>query len=293
MKDYMQYFPTAVDAGNYVYWFLLDGGGFPELIVDSWLAPGMTTAELKNFTAPLFEQWENLGFSVTPAYYQYETFVEAYEAAFPQDAVGYNTSRAANRLVQRYTEVPSHPIQGDGGMHSGIAANGQVLLPRDSLLNDTQFDTFFTAFRQLYEVGASYIAYTITGGPSGVDIPDNAVNPAWRNAALYLIPFRSWASDSTWEEINSYSEDFTASWMPIIKNATVGSGGYASEGDVLEPGFKESFYGLANYESLLETKRKYDPAGLFYANKGVGSDEWYVTNQLQGLPTQNGRLCRA
>lgn len=174
--------------------------------------------------------------------------------------------------------------------HREIAPNSAT---RDTILDETQFDSFFTAFRELSEVGASYIGYTITGGPSGLDIPDNAVNPAWRNAALYLIPFRSWASNSTWEEINSYSEEFTASWMPIIKNVTSGSGGYASEGDALESDFKESFYGLANYERLSAIKQKYDPTSLFYAHKGVGSDGWYIKDQLQGLPTQNGRLCRA
>lgn len=101
MRYYLQYFPPAVDAGNYVYWFLLNSGGSPQLVVDAWLAPGMTTAQLQNLTAPLFDKWATLGISVTPTYYQYDTFVEAYDAAFPQDAVGYNTSRAANRLVQR------------------------------------------------------------------------------------------------------------------------------------------------------------------------------------------------
>lgn len=102
MKVYIQYSSKTVDAGNYIYWFLMDVGGHPGLIVDAWLAPGMTTAELQNFTAPLFDQWEKLGISVTPTYHQYDSFVEAYDAAFPQDAVGYNTSRAASRLVQRY-----------------------------------------------------------------------------------------------------------------------------------------------------------------------------------------------
>lgn len=119
------------------------------------------------------------------------------------------------------------------------------------------------------------------------------MNAAWRNAALYLIPFRAWNANSTWTEIAGYSEEFTADWMPILKNATAGSGGYASEGDALEPDFKETFYGLDKYQRLADIKEKYDPTGLFYATKGVGSDEWYVTDQLEGLPTQNGRLCRA
>lgn len=80
--------------------------------------------------------------------------------------------------------------------------------------------------------------------------------------------------------------------MPILRNATPGGGAYDSEGDVNEPDFKQSFYGLETYNRLLEIKDKYDPDSLFYANKGVGSDAWVVTDQMAGLPTQNGRLCR-
>jgi len=54
----------------------------------------------------------------------------------------------------------------------------------------------------------------------------------------------------------------------------------------------EAFYG-SNYDRLYALKQKLDPTGLFYAPTGVGSEKWYITNQLAGLPTQNGRLCRA
>lgn len=118
------------------------------------------------------------------------------------------------------------------------------------------------------------------------------MNPAWRDAVFHLLPVRFWDSNSTWDEVALYSDEMTTEWMPIIIDATPGGGGYASEGDVNEVNFKESFYGLEKYERLLEIKEKYDPDSLFYANKAVGSDAWYVTDQLAGLPTQNGRLCR-
>lgn len=56
--------------------------------------------------------------------------------------------------------------------------------------------------------------------------------------------------------------------------------------------WQQSFYGNDTYKRLLALKQKIDPTGLFYAHKGVGSEDWYVTGQLEGLPTQNGRLCR-
>lgn len=31
---------------------------------------------------------------------------------------------------------------------------------------------------------------------------------------------------------------------------------------------------------------------FFHTQIEVGSEYWYVTGQLDGLPTQNGRLCR-
>ncbi|ROW10542.1 hypothetical protein VMCG_01957 [Cytospora schulzeri] len=93
-------------------------------------------------------------------------------------------------------------------------------------------------------------------------------------------------------EVAAYSKDMTEDWMPIIRDASPGSGGEASEGDVNEPDFKQRFYGTDKYERLYGIKQNYDPTSLFYTNKGVGSNEWHVTDQMEGFPTQNGRLCR-
>lgn len=158
------------------------------------------------------------------------------------------------------------------------------------MVDPTKFNTTLAAIKGFYDLGGTIIGYGITGGP--IEYPDNAVNTAWRDAALHLIPVRIWTAETTVVEMEEYSEHMTDSWLQPLRDATPGSGGYASEGDVTEPDFKQSFYGLDKYERLYAIKQQVDPTGLFYAHEGVGSDEWYVTDQLEGLPTQNGRLCR-
>jgi hypothetical protein len=68
------------------------------------------------------------------------------------------------------------------------------------------------------------------------------------------------------------------------------SGAYMSESAILEPNFQQAFYG-SNYDQLYSLKQKYDPFGVLYAPTAVGSEDWTVTS-ADGLPDQNGRLCR-
>lgn len=147
-----------------------------------------------------------------------------------------------------------------------------------------------TAIKDLYSnADITYVGYALTGSKGSNQ--DNAVNPAWRSAAVHLIYALSWSSNLTWDETSALSVDFTE-WAVAIRNVTLGSGAYASEADILEPDFQQSFYGNATYERLYKFKDEIDPTGLFYAHRAVGSEDWEVTGQAEGLPTQNGRLCR-
>jgi hypothetical protein len=78
--------------------------------------------------------------------------------------------------------------------------------------------------------------------------------------------------------------------MKLLRDITPDSGSYMSEADRLEPDFKHAFYG-GNYPRLLDIKKKYDPHDVFWAATAVGSDSWVLVTQ-DGLPTENGRLCR-
>jgi FAD/FMN-containing dehydrogenase len=48
---------------------------------------------------------------------------------------------------------------------------------------------------------------------------------------------------------------------------------YVAESDFFEADWQRSFWG-PHYSRLAAAKRRYDPAGLFYAHHGVGSETW-------------------
>ena len=68
-----------------------------------------------------------------------------------------------------------------------------------------------------------------------------------------------------------------------LKMLTPGGGSYMNEGTFDNPDAKENYYG-ANYDRLLEMKRKYDLHFILYGPASVGSDYWTVAS--------DGRLCR-
>ncbi|KAH7009889.1 hypothetical protein EDB80DRAFT_415164 [Ilyonectria destructans] len=262
VKAFMKLIPTFNAAGNYEYFNIWHTG--PDTLTFSmvpWFAPGHTLAELHTLTQPLFDTWSSLGitFSVTES--EHASYYPAWKAGFPRELVGGTTSKTAGRLF-----------------------------PKDTLTDPAKFETSFSAFKGLSDKGGNIIAFGITGGPG--PYPDNAVNPAWRNAAMFAISVISWDVGSSWDVISQKSKLLTNDWMQPWRDATPGSGAYASECDVTEPNFKQSFYGTDKYARLLSIKNQVDPTDLFYALQGVGSDEWYVTGQVDGVPTQNGRLCR-
>lgn len=101
VREYLLFLPTTIDAGNYHYIFLMNLGDYPALVFRPWLAPGMTMAELKNLTAPLFDKWTQLGISASPEYYQYDSFLPAWTNGFTLETVGSNTTKLGSRLVPR------------------------------------------------------------------------------------------------------------------------------------------------------------------------------------------------
>jgi FAD binding domain/Berberine and berberine like len=50
-------------------------------------------------------------------------------------------------------------------------------------------------------------------------------------------------------------------------------GAYVSESNFFETEWQRSYWG-SNRDKLAETKKKYDPTGLFFVHNGVGSEQW-------------------
>ncbi|KAF7556408.1 hypothetical protein G7Z17_g1471 [Cylindrodendrum hubeiense] len=262
VRAFFKLIPTFNAAGTYEYWNIWHTG--TDTITFSmvpWFAPGHTLAQLHTLANPLFTAWTALGitFSVTES--EHASYYPAWKAGFPRELVGGTVSKTAGRLF-----------------------------PKANFVDAAKFNATFDAIKGLSDKGGQVIGFGITGGPG--PYPDNAVNPAWRDAAMFAISVINWDEGSSWDVIAQKSKLLTNDWMKPWRDASPGSGTYASESDVTEPDFKQSFYGTAKYARLLSIKNQVDPTDLFYAHKGVGSDEWYITGQIDGVPTQNGRLCR-
>ncbi|KAH8203328.1 hypothetical protein TruAng_002524 [Truncatella angustata] len=262
-KTYFSMIPTFVDAGTYAYWYFFNASNVLSLTVFGWVAPGYTTESFNNLTTPLFNSWSGLGIDVEPDTTQHSSFLDAFNQGFPQESVGTNVSRAASRLVSR-----------------------------DNLVEPAKLNTTFDAFKSIVKRGGGMVGVATTGGPANMTIPDNAVNDAWRTASAQILSVVFWDSGATLQEAAEALIEFNTTWLEPVRAATPGGGAYNSEGNIIEPDWQNTYYGAEKYAKLSDLKERYDPTGLFYTIHGVGSENWYITDQLVGLPTQNGRLCR-
>ncbi|KAF4336915.1 isoamyl alcohol oxidase [Fusarium beomiforme] len=262
VRAYWKLIPTFNAAGNYEYWAVTHGEG--DALVFSffpWFAPNHTLAELKTLVSPLFKTWKDLGIEFNVTESEHDSYYGAWAAGFPREVVGGAKTKTAGRLF-----------------------------PTENFEDYAKFNQTFNALKSLSDKGGQIIGFGITGGPG--PYPDNAVNPSWRGAAMWAISVIDYPEGSSWDVVAEKSKTLTNDWMRPWREVTPGGGAYASEADVTEPNFQQSFYGADKYKRLLAIKDKVDPNGLFYALQGVGSERWYVTDQIDGVPTQNGRLCK-
>ncbi|ROW06836.1 hypothetical protein VMCG_04033 [Cytospora schulzeri] len=267
VQAYWDGFITWTEADTYSYfWFSPLGSGSYSFYMEAWWAPNKTAAELEALTAPLFAKWSALGVPLTPVYQEYDNFYDAWEAAFPLEPWGFNTAREASRLF-----------------------------PRANWANDTIRAESFASVRWVLEQGVYVYGFHIA--PGQYEYPDNAVNPAWREAVGHILmsalwDTTMWGSPEGIAESTELSNNVTNVWNAKWRELTPGSGAYCSESDYIEPDFQHSFWGN-NYERLYEIKQKHDPYGLFFAQNGVGSEDWAVDSYiLDNLPSQAGKLCR-
>ncbi|KAK1751385.1 FAD/FMN-containing isoamyl alcohol oxidase-like protein MreA [Echria macrotheca] len=225
--------------------------------------PGLSPQAASSLLAPLEASLRALGINIT---FQYPTV-----SRWADNVIGEGAALRDQRFASR-------------------------LIPRATYDDDAKFAGVMSAIRTVVEEGGypvhgTHMAPTLR--VAGYPGADSAANPAFREAVMHLVVYDS-APSSTSPGVTATADHAARSrlsgYVDYLRNATVGSGSYVNEADVLEPDWQRSFYG-ANYETLLQHKTFRDPWDLFWAPGAVGSEAWTV-RAAGGLPTQNGRLCR-
>lgn len=261
---WMSHFIEFTDAGLYAYFWIIPLGSDSFIFeMQPFFAPNMTVAEFNALVQPYYDELSALGISVTPNTTYYDNFYDAWYNAFPLESVGTVSLKTASRLFPTANLTP----------------------------NTTLFDTTMATFRNTTTAGAAMLSFMIKGEDTE-SVTTNAVNPAWRATRLHAITSTSWDANATVAEIEAASDALTYGIMDQWRAISPGAGAYMSEADIDEPDFEQAFYGTENYATLSAIKSDLDPWELFYVPTGVGSEDW-VVESADGLPTQNGRLCKA
>lgn len=174
---------------------------------------------------------------------------------------------------------------------TGGSAYGSRLLPKRSLVDDVN-----AVAKVFAEIGPSANATKPSGifyntvllghmiansANRGLDI---GMNPAWRDAVIHFVVVQGWADGTPPDLIASVYNDITFNKTYALRQLAPDSGAYFNECDSYEPDWQYAFFG-SNYPRLRNVKQRYDPEGLLWCRRCVGSEDW--------VEQADGGLCRA
>lgn len=255
-------FPEYADKGMYSYWSVACFFDCSFAMAPQW-GNNMDAAALKTLSQPLFDELSALGIEVTDAVYtDYDGVISAIDGTWP----------AASE---------------SGGVWNFNTASR--LFPRSNWEDATKLAAQTAALRTAVEAAGMILGYNVKAATNSALNQTNAVNPAWRNTLLHAMLGATWSQEATPEDIAAANKNLVEMMQPW-RDASPGAGAYLNEADINEPDWQQAFYG-SNYAYLYQLKQKYDPWGLMWAPTAVGSEDWYITGQIDYYPTQNGKLC--
>jgi hypothetical protein len=228
----------------FVYYELF--GSF--LNIRPFVGVNMTRTKINEVVQPLFDQLRSLGIQYTATVTEYPTFFDLYTALFQDESAGV-TSLVGGRLFTK----------------RDINTNGNAIVD---------------AMRRS---GAGFVGH-IVGPRIGLAAVDNAIHPAWRDAASFSITSVNLANNATWAQKQQAQQQLTNQIDAPLRDASPYGAAYVNEGNLEEPNWQTAYWGT-NYPRLLELRQKWDPQGVFYARTTPGTENWEVVDYGR-------RLCR-
>ncbi|KAH8204177.1 hypothetical protein TruAng_001597 [Truncatella angustata] len=258
-------FPHWPKAGLYSYWSIscanTTGCVFS---MTSQFAPDLRAKEAEALSKPLFDRLAELSVAVENlTVTEYDTYLAAFDDTFPE-----STNQA-----------------GIWNFHTASR-----LFPVANWENPQKLSAQMILFRHDAETYGEIFGYNLQPAANSVVNQTNAVTPAWRDTCLFLMASTTYTQEATPAEIAAANKALVDRLQPWREMAP-DSGAYLNEADINEPNLQQTFYG-DNYQYLYSLKQQYDPWGVLYAATAVGAEDWYITDQIDYYPTQNGRLCR-
>ncbi|PGH13948.1 hypothetical protein AJ79_03363 [Helicocarpus griseus UAMH5409] len=256
---------TYNNAQTYSYYWLRNSSGNYSFDMGPFFAPNHTIDQFTALTKPWFDKLTALGIPFTAETKYHESFLAAYDA----------TIRNLNHGVGSFRSLP-----------------GVRLFPTSNWATEEKRTATLSAIQAVVEEFGTVGAYH--QAPRNPEKIINSVNPAFRTEAAFIIGSAPAPENATAEQLQVTGERLTneilGPWKEVAPQSE-GAGSYMNEASVVEQEWQKEFWG-ANYERLLEVKRKWDPKEVFYAHHAVGTEGWEVRDGDVGPPTQNGRLCR-
>jgi hypothetical protein len=229
IRAYLKFGPKIYDAGGIGYNFINHGVNGTLTFASTLSLPGLSFSQANTFATLMFTEINKAGMNLTNPY-----------AA---------TKRDLASVLDKY------PTRGAGEMNIRLASR---LFPRDNFEDDDLLDDTLGAIKN-FVVEGGYTFHEVNHCPT-MDVagnPDNAVNPAYRVAAMHA---QGWDSGpaigpvevqkKNYERFNKYFQP----WRDVSPNA----GSYMGEADSSEPDWQQSFYG-SNYDRLSDIKNSVDP----------------------------------
>ncbi len=254
LTDQVSYTLLMVHSSPHM-WFLIHGQQFVIAPLTAW---NKTEAEVRTIMAPYVSTLDTIGVKYLAVYNQSTSYYNHYSFNFgplPYGSVRLGVDNSSGRV-------------------------GGRLIPRTTALTPLSNAALGKAARFVAEQGIGWAGVSVNVS-SHWSVPQNAVNPAWRDTLVHVILSSSLNASAPAQ--HGLPDLMTKLVVPALELVTPGSGAYMNEADYQQPNFQREFFGT-NYQKLLGIKKKYDPEGLFYAVRAVGSEAWDVTG--------DGRLCK-
>ncbi|KAI9642736.1 long-chain fatty acid-CoA ligase [Ciborinia camelliae] len=245
--------PALVDIGATAGYAVMKDVFFIQPIT----APGVPSTEIKAVMDPFLKKMASLNVSYSLQLTDSPSFMEHYIAY-------------------------SGPLpQGLFTIHHLFAG---TMLQRSAVVNSNS--ALVSIIREIVDTTEAFLGFVaLDASHKGLRTPvaPNSVQPAWEKALLTILAQYSWDYSAPRAQNVDGANLLTNFVIPKLRAFSSLSAAYLNEGDFQLKSWKQEFFG-SNYARLLEVKRKYDPDGVFYAHKTVGSDRWEVNSE--------GRLCR-